>query len=575
MLALENKSTFHRFITRQISLVPTLIETVQTAVCTGNLQPVCDLPFYRRPPPLVLPWLPGNPDLHIVWDKASEGIWIQTVSDSQGSEFSILHPDLGLQSEGPSPVVVLEEYEDMWNALMLVAKLTLLKGKSTFLQYAIARGCSERLSFIIASTTWSDAIVYFDGTHYPRVIARDDMEDTPPETFVLVDARLPYLTLQPFLKVFRHIAVLASECWHWAYTDEPSYVFFHVKPPSLEDLNRIVATSNPDAPRPDLSLLPYIGPCIWELTRIKSREDVVAQYSEYAQIAARIGILNGDGSRLSTAIPERWPQFRCFFFMKQPSAYISQIWGVPSRLQVGLFEPWYAIPTPWQYQLFRNAVRALQVEKDQPMLKEFAVNNHATYSIAFETHILNCIQKGELRDKYKTRSGKSRHLPRKLRELLPGYGLKVDGPSRHDRDHWDASQSYFIPTADAFPLIDAAIIIPRRVILLQLSIANHRSVEPDGIRVVHGFMKAMEGSTGKCNYGRKWTCMFVVDEESSGTSLVEAESSREAVAMCKEELGIKLHMTFLRVVERPKVDVSSKFGRPLFRTGAFANGNAV
>ncbi|KAJ8516822.1 hypothetical protein ONZ45_g5900 [Pleurotus djamor] len=376
----KDKGTLLEFIGRKKA--SDVLATVQAAIQLGNLQSVRDLAFYKVPPPLFISWLPGQPDLNVVWEQASKGEWLQTLPDSNGDDFDILHPSLGLHGAYGTPIVVLEEYEEMWEALGFMSKRQQMPpsrlyfvghagiGKTLFLQYAMARACSERLPFIVASTLGLE-IVYFDGKNYPRVIEHNKLgrRNFDQEPFILMDSHHAFQTPPPaFSTVQLCLATFAcpdSQRWDWSRKFGFNR-FFHVKLPTSKDLDRIVCAAK-DAPKsnkPHLDLLHYIGPSIQELIAIRSIERAQRKYPQAAlEVARNPSILQSDGAISPLATDRQCAEFQSIFFMVPPSELLPSDDDVnePLRLQP-FFHARYIVPTLWQYQLLRDAVRAAQAE---------------------------------------------------------------------------------------------------------------------------------------------------------------------------------------------------------------------
>ncbi|KAJ8516838.1 hypothetical protein ONZ45_g5918 [Pleurotus djamor] len=472
-MLLKNKQTFSASMPRDIH--PSLFEVVESAIDSGNLQLIRDLrelfrghephhyyyislillAFYSVPPPLKAQWLPGVPDLNIVWERASKGVWLQPLRDAIGSQFSVLHPSLGLQSVHKTPIVVLEEYNDMWETFQYMyqqrrrqhSRLFFVGhsgiGKSTFLQYATARACSEHHHFILASTNPSDHIFYFDGKNYPRVLSGDDFTRTAHATraFILLDTQ-PAHPVPPSIFHNLDLLIVVStspqlECWEWARKDHTRR-FFHVKLPSAKDLNNISEVSVNASSKPKLSLFPYIGPCIRELIQVVSQESASQECSENALTVAINCIIGAP----FTAKGQRDAFYSLFFISPPSSLQVFHHRGEPLRLQTS-FRPRYTITTALHYQILRDVFRPLEFRTENSTLLSSSSNNHPAYGIVFEKEVLDRIQRGDLTDTFELEPGKPRRLPSKLQELLPGYALEMDAPPpHHHRDKWDASQSY-------------------------------------------------------------------------------------------------------------------------------------
>jgi hypothetical protein len=103
----------------------------------------------------------------------------------------------------------------------------------------------------------------------------------------------------------------------------------------------------------------------------------------------------------------------------------------------------------------------------------------------------------------------------------------------------DPSSSYFIPVDLSFPTIDAVIITPTEVTLLQLAICKRHSVKEAGIRRVHDLIMG--------SGGREWRYLFVVATPEYGQELAASPPSIAAVSAAKSTLGVDLRMGFLHL----------------------------
>jgi hypothetical protein len=112
-----------------------------------------------------------------------------------------------------------------------------------------------------------------------------------------------------------------------------------------------------------------------------------------------------------------------------------------------------------------------------------------------------------------------------------------------DLPELNTSTSYFIEVDLNFPTIDAAIITPKEVILLQVTISKRHSVKPAGIRRAHDLVMGKWAGDG----GRKWRFLFVVTTPENGRKLAASSASSTAVTSAKKDLGIDLAMGFLYV----------------------------
>jgi hypothetical protein len=76
--------------------------------------------------PLIAESCPSEPDLNRLWRQiqANNGTreWLEDKADSHGP-YQVLHPALGLLSAFKQPIVVLSEYEPMWDSLLFFNRM--------------------------------------------------------------------------------------------------------------------------------------------------------------------------------------------------------------------------------------------------------------------------------------------------------------------------------------------------------------------------------------------------------------------------------------------------------------------
>ncbi|KAJ7291142.1 hypothetical protein C8J57DRAFT_1491648 [Mycena rebaudengoi] len=497
-----------------------------------------------------------RPDLNVVWTQTRPGYqWFETRSDSNGDLFDVLHPRLGLTTEGQEPIVILEEYKTMWAALQLMHRRQLERsfpkpphgghsrlffvghpgiGKTLFLLYALARACSENQPIAIG---WSqDTLYYFDGTaNVPveidlRPLRKLD-DKLSPTTFILWDSSkttaAPPMILQKSCFCVAIAASPSNACWHWAVKDQYTR-FFHVRLPSVGEIRRISKTD-------DLGLakfLPLIGQSPRRLEQFLDYNSVKLEYEQIARtLALNPNILREVTMMDSTDVDD----FDAFFFMEPRIIDTAKTDDLSGRL-TPFFRKRHTIGTLWQHRLLRRAFLQTTGCFSSELLLPLS-SRPLAFGLTFESITLNNIQLGRVHHSFQLLgrpSPASLQLPcSPLAELAPGYYLTLTG----DLPPLDPSSSYFIPVDLSFPTIDAVIITPTEVTLLQLAICKRHSVKEAGIHRVHDLIMG--------SGGREWRYLFVVASPEYGQELAASPPSIAAVSAAKSTLGVDLRMGFL------------------------------
>ncbi|KAJ8516824.1 hypothetical protein ONZ45_g5902 [Pleurotus djamor] len=286
---------------------------------------------------LTATWLEGQSDLITVWEHATNGELFEEIvpHDADIGGFPILHRGLGLADEHGTPIVIMDEYEEMWTALMGQPGT----GKSMFIRYAMARACHEKRPFILSSSYDKAPSFYFDGRTRPRVITFVPQlsEDIDPQCFALVHSLIAAQAPLHLLYVDRCIAVTTSpESSRWDWAKKETYqAFFHVKVPSIKDLKRIA----------------YVAPAhsSIELHFTRAAETLALKFNELEHA------MNGH----PIADNEYRAAFHAFFFMEPPEVlhpYFADE-PIPTRVQRN-FMPRYKVFTLWQWRVLQRAISA-------------------------------------------------------------------------------------------------------------------------------------------------------------------------------------------------------------------------
>jgi hypothetical protein len=168
------------------------------------------------------------------------------------------------------------------------------------------------------------------------------------------------------------------------------------------------------------------------------------------------------------------------------------------------------------------------------------------FGIAFEAIILDRIANGQMRDACQLvhPAAGSITLPQSPDGTpSPFSRLKDTLTLNESLPVLNAARSYFVKVDANFPGIDAAIVTPQQVILVQITVASRHDVKFQGIRRVYDMVVGELGSDG----GRIWSLVFVVTARQYGERLARSTPSETAVARAKHVLGIDLQLGFLSV----------------------------
>lgn len=296
--------------------------------------------------------------------------------------------------------------------------------------------------------------------------------------------------------------------------------------------------------KPNPRLLDLVGPSPRLLRSFASYdlEDAAKIYKDDAdRLASDLVPPNNSLKSQGDAEGKQSELFHRFFFVIGPSL------SPESQAVAFEYRPRHAIGTLWQLRLLRDRMMS-NTEQDSSSLLAALANNPTCLSIAFEGVLLQQMERGERSEQY-TLSGlrsKPSPLPQKKYFASPFEPAELFLTEQGSLPPavLNASKSYFVKTSPRFPAVDAFMILPNRVILLQLAVASRHDLRRtfQGLRRVHDFV---EHNFPK-EY-RDWEMVFITSSKDHGTGLVEALSALDVSAYAFKQLHIELRAGYLHI----------------------------
>lgn len=296
--------------------------------------------------------------------------------------------------------------------------------------------------------------------------------------------------------------------------------------------------------KPNPGLLDLVGPSPGLLHSFASYglEDVANVYKDDADRLASDLVPPNNSLKSQGDVEDKQSElFHRFFFVIGSSL-------LPDS-QAAAFEyrPRHAVGTLWQLRLLRDRILRTR-EQDASSLLAALSNNRTCLSIAFECVLLQQVERGERSEQY-TLSGlrnKPSPLPQKKYFASPfePAELVLTEQGSLPPANLNASKSYFVKTSPRFPAVDAFMLLPNRVILLQLAVASRHDLRRtfQGLRRVRDFV---ENNFPK-EY-RDWELVFITSNKDHGTELVEALGALDLSAYAFKKLHIELRLGSLHI----------------------------
>lgn len=227
--------------------------------------------------------------------------------------------------------------------------------------------------------------------------------------------------------------------------------------------------------------------------------------------------------------------FHHFFFMSVTSTSTDMYRPLPILP--------HAVGTHWLLRVLRQAIYKKGARNDDRLLANVD-SNSVIFGISYEVILLRQIKDGSLRHSYNIPG----HSGLKLPHVADGaVGFDHPYPEVYlDRNATlptlQGSSHFFVTLGPNFPTVDAVIITPAHVQLLQVTIATRHNLHQSGLNRVYQLIKHND-----MLQGRQWHFVFLAPKKEIADTLCSSAPAQKLLRFARDKLHLDMHLGSMAV----------------------------
>lgn len=279
--------------------------------------------------------------------------------------------------------------------------------------------------------------------------------------------------------------------------------------------------------------------------RHDTEDFVLAEYYSLAEAATKdMSSLIRASEGLAISSHEQPEGFHCFFFLSASST--STQLRAPRRVLPHL------IGTQWLLRVLRQAIYQKQRQTGDNFLANVS-SNQSFFGIIYESSLLCQIQDGQLRCLYDIPGASGFALPQTpdtgLSSLKSPYQeVYLDRRAALPLLQW--SDLFFVRVATNFPTVDAVIITPNRIVLLQITVASRLELQHSGLNRIYQLVEHND-----LLQGRQWHFVFLGPRKESVAKLCSSKAATDLVPYARHRLNLNLQLGSMAIPPPPNVSL--------------------